>query len=81
MTMSNESKPVNDPSATEAACRYLRSKGMYVTGTMDPARDTGEMGDGNCWCNKTQNVLGPDDGLVDRKLCSASSRTCYQAVL
>jgi len=64
---------------TGPACRHLRSKGMYITGQYDPADDPAEeVGDGNCWCNKTQNVLGPDDGLVDRLDCN-SQRSCYQA--
>ncbi len=58
------------------ACRHLRSKGMYVTGKLDPSEDYSGMSDGNCWCNLTQNVIGPDDGLVDRPECRAG-RTCY----
>jgi hypothetical protein len=56
-------------------CLHLRSKGMYVTGQRDPGP---AIGDGHCWCNRTQNVLGPDDALVARACCNAS-RTCYQA--
>jgi hypothetical protein len=63
-----------------AACRHLRSKGMYVTGTMNPRVDDGAMGDGYCWCNKTQNMLGPDDQFVNRDGCDAS-RPCYEQVL
>jgi hypothetical protein len=66
------------PSLVGAACRYLLSKGMYVTGTLDPAIDDGSMGDGNCWCGKTQHVLGQDDGLVARGRC-VPGRACYLA--
>ena len=71
-------QPIDDPSSPSlgAACRYLLSKGMYVTGTLDPAIDDGSMGDGNCWCGKTQHVLGPDDGLVARGRC-VPGRACY----
>ena len=62
------------------ACRHLRSKGMYVTGTMNPRVDDGAMGDGYCWCNKSQNMLGPDDQFVNRVGCDAS-RPCYEQVL
>jgi len=61
------------------ACIHLRSKGMYITGRMDPREDA-DIGDGNCWCNRTQNVLGPDDGLVDRPDCQ-DGRSCYQRVI
>ena len=60
-------------------CIHLRSKGMYITGRRDP-EDDGEIGDGHCWCNKTQNVLGPDDGLVDRPECKAA-RACYEGAI
>ena len=64
----------------QPACLHLRSKGMYVTGQMDPADDVMPMSDGYCWCNKTQHSYGPDDQIAERQLCN-SSRTCYQAVL
>jgi hypothetical protein len=58
-------------------CQHLRSKGMYVSGQRELAEG---IGDGHCWCNKTQHVLGPDDGLVSRTRCDATRR-CFQAVL
>lgn len=60
----------------EPACRHLLSKGMFVTGQLDPAADP-HVGDGNCWCNQTQHVLGPDKELVDRENCN-SLRPCYE---
>jgi hypothetical protein len=73
--MSNEiSRPV------AVACQHLRSKGMYVTGCLNPEEEDGEVGDGYCWCNRTQGMIGPDDGLVSRGGCAAE-RACYQAVL
>lgn len=68
-------KVINQPS-----CRHLRSKGMYITGLMNPEADDPEIGDGHCWCGQTQNVLGPDDGLVNRGGC-IGNRTCYEAIL
>jgi hypothetical protein len=59
-------------------CLHLRSKGMYVTGQRD--LDGSDIGDGHCWCSKTQQVLGPDSQLVARLKCD-SSRQCYQAAL
>jgi hypothetical protein len=59
----------------QAACLHLRSKGMYVSGSRVPTS-----GDSNCWCSKTANVIGPDDGLVERHRCD-SSRTCFQAII
>ena len=63
--------------AAGPTCMHLRSKGMYVTGQRDL---DGAIGDGHCWCNKTQHVIGPDDGLVARLSCN-NGRACYQAVL
>jgi hypothetical protein len=74
--MSQESLPV------VPACMHLRSKNMYVSGTMDPARDDYEFsGDGYCWCGKTQHPLGPDDKFVERPLCSVPERTCYERIV
>ena len=73
--MPRDMKVINQP-----ACRHLLSKGMYVTGRMNPEVEDPEIGDGNCWCSKTQNVLGPDDGLVDRNRC-LGGRTCYEVIM
>lgn len=70
-----ESQSQSTPSAELPACRHLLSKGMFVSGMVDPA-EIG-MGDGHCWCNKTQNALGPDDGLVARLKC-VLGRRCYE---
>ena len=64
----------------QPSCLHLRSKGMYVTGQMDPADDVMPMSDGYCWCNMTQHSYGPDDQPAERGHCN-SSRPCYQAVL
>ncbi len=61
-------------------CVDLRSKGMFVTGQMDPADDGDGHSDGYCWCNQTANMYGPDDQFVDRQQCT-SSRPRYKAVL
>ena len=64
---------------TALVCRCLRSKAMYVTGQMEPDPSI-TAGNGNCWCNETQNVFGPDGQLVNRQACS-SARTCYRPAL
>jgi len=68
------------PVVSATVCTYLRSKGMYITGKLDPAVEDGQVGDGNCWCNSTQTVLGPDDAFVSRKEC-VPGRTCFVARL
>ena len=62
----------------QAACANLLSKGMYVTGMIDPGEV--DRSDGYCWCNQTQNMYGPDDQYVDRTTCVAG-RQCYVARL
>jgi hypothetical protein len=77
-------KPNVDPAELESqlqvTCRHLRSKGMYITGSRLPMLEDAEVGDGNCWCNRTQHVLGPDDGLVERERC-APARTCFERLV
>lgn len=59
-------------------CLHLRSKAIYVTGDPDP-QSAEEFGSTrfDCWCNKTQHVLGPDEVLVERTAC-IDGRHCYQ---
>ena len=58
-------------------CIHLRSKEIYVTGNPDPV-DPAEAGGHryNCWCNKTQHVVGLDEEVVDRSTCIAG-RVCF----
>ena len=63
------------------ACRHLLSKGMFVTGQLNPADDPVEASsDGYCWCNRNQGMYGPDGGIVDRASC-APARACYEGRL
>ncbi len=60
-------------------CLNLRSKAIYVTGNPDPQSEAEEGSTRfNCWCNKTQHILGPDRELVDRPSC-VDGRACFQS--
>lgn len=68
-----DEKPIPDA----PPCMFLRSKAIYVTGDPDPR--TPEEADStrfNCWCNKTQHVIGPDQQLVERAAC-VEGRACF----
>lgn len=71
---------LDDAASAGPACMHLRSKGMYVTGRVDPSEDHEGMGDGHCWCNLTQRAIGPDDDLVSRRGCRRGRR-CFQIVI
>lgn len=61
----------------QTPCMNLRSKAIYVTGNPDPQPHDEEGSTRfNCWCNKTQHVLGPDQDLVDRATC-VDGRECF----
>ncbi len=64
----------------QPVCRHLRSKAIYVAGQMEPPAEMQQSGSGHCWCNLTQHVQGPDNGLVDRRGCNGD-RPCYERVL
>jgi hypothetical protein len=65
--------------ALQPPCMNLRSKAIYVTGNPDPQSPAEEGSTRfNCWCNKTQHVVGPDQELVDRSAC-VGGRACFQA--
>ncbi len=63
----------------QPGCLHLLTKGMFVTGQVlpDPEVDEGESS-GHCWCNLTQQTIGPDDQFVTRSAC-APGRSCYVA--
>jgi hypothetical protein len=69
-----------DADVGQGSCRHLRSKGMFITGCANPAVEDGQVGDGHCWCNLTQHVLGPDDDFVERRICT-SGRACFVATI
>jgi hypothetical protein len=71
--------PQRDGNALKnSVCKHLRSKGMYVTGQMNPAEDYEQMGDGHCWCLQTMHELGPDDQFAERDECGPV-RSCFES--
>ena len=65
------------PQLTGPACIHLRSKSMYVHGTLGQTEQTTESTAGSCWCNTTQNFMGPDREYAGRQSC-VSGRECYR---
>lgn len=63
--------------STQPACVYLRSKAMYVTGSVKNPAHPDEEGSQYCWCNQTQRVMGPDQQPVNRCDC-VPGRECYR---
>ena len=65
------------PTEPQPPCMHLRSKAIYVTGDPDPQSPDQEGSTRfNCWCNKSQHVIGPDQQLVDRHAC-INGRACF----
>ncbi len=58
LTMSEGLNVIGQP-----MCRHLLSKGMFVSGTLNPSQDDGHMSDGYCWCNQTQGQRVPTVAL------------------
>ena len=58
-------------------CIYLRSKAIYVTGSLDNPEHPDEDSSHTCWCNLTQHVLGPDQCEVGRSECRPG-RQCFR---
>jgi hypothetical protein len=58
-------------------CARLRTKGYYFLDR--PARTEEELldGSGRCWCQHTQDSIGPDGELVDTEDCLAG-RGCWE---
>jgi hypothetical protein len=66
------------PIAEAAACRFLRSKEMYIH-VAEPDWHLSHSHSGIFWCTHTQNCLGPDGQTAEPTTC-LTGRTCYQAV-
>jgi hypothetical protein len=63
----------------QPGCLHLLTKGMFVTGEVLPNPDVEEgESSGHCWCNLTQQSIGPDDQLVARSAC-VPGRSCFVA--
>lgn len=60
-----------------SVCIYLRSKSMYVHGELKNPDHPDEAGGQYCWCNLTQQVIGPDQQNVDRHAC-LEGRGCFR---
>jgi hypothetical protein len=66
------------PQLTETSpCAMLRSKAIYVTGSLVNPDHPDEEGAKYCWCNMTQHILGPDQKDVNQSDC-APGRHCYR---
>jgi hypothetical protein len=63
---------------TTPPCIYLRNKAMYLRDAIGhPENFPEETNAPQCWCNQTQNYLGPDSQYVSRHEC-IPSRECYR---
>lgn len=62
---------------TVPACIHLRTKSMYVSGSLKNPDHPDEAGSQHCWCNMTQHVIGPDSSQVSRPAC-IEGRECYR---
>ena len=63
---------------TTPPCAYLRSKAIFVTGSLDRPNHADEEGSDYCWCNLTQHIIGPDDDDVSRRRC-VPGRGCFRS--
>ncbi len=80
MSTADPHDPPAVASETDAPCRHLRNKGMYVY-TDGVARDShGDYDNTIYWCLKSMKGYGPDDDLVGRQECCDPARSCYEPI-
>ncbi|MGD1278502.1 MAG: hypothetical protein ABR964_14920 [Tepidisphaeraceae bacterium] len=61
-------------------CGDLRSKAFFLLDQI-PTRAEQYLGnDEHCWCAQTQQVVGPDDQIVEPHRC-VPGRSCYRSAL
>ncbi len=62
-------------------CRGLRSKKFFLRDQLLATEAAHYLDASNhCWCFHTQQVIGPDGGLVHPEDCTAA-RGCYESAL
>lgn len=65
----------------EIFCRHLRTKSLYIGRTPEEAfaeKAIEHATPCHIWCNRTQTVVGVDDGPVRKNTCKPG-RTCFEA--
>lgn len=61
-------------------CRHLRTKKLFIVAQPDEAfteKESEHATPAHYWCNLTQTVVGPDDGIVCLASC-LSGRSCCE---
>jgi hypothetical protein len=61
-----------------AFCGSLRSKKFFMMDAVPIDASQYLDGSNHCWCRETQQVIGPDGGVVDPEDCVAG-RSCYNS--
>jgi hypothetical protein len=70
--------PIVEPKL--AACRHLRSAGMYLYSDGQARETHAEYDNTAFWCLKSFTNFGPDDEIVGRAECRDPARTCYEPI-
>ncbi len=76
----------NETENRAAQCLNLRYKQMFYKDVSAPptedekeiARVYGSWDTTACWCSRTQDGRGPDEGPVTKEACSRKGRSCYK---
>lgn len=63
-----------------AFCGSLRSKKFFMLDTLATEAEQYLDASNHCWCRKTQQVIGPDNGRVQPNRC-VPGRACYSSAL
>jgi len=81
--MSNNSS--NQESVSEAAatvqspfCASLRSKRFFMRDALPTEASDYLDASNHCWCRMTQQVIGPDGGIVNPDVC-VNGRACFSS--
>ena len=81
--MSNNSsnqESVSEPGATlqSPICASLRSKKFFMRDALPMEASDYLDASNHCWCRMTQQVIGPDGGIVNPDVC-VNGRACFSS--
>ena len=73
-----ESVPAAGPTVQSAFCASLRSKKFFMRDALPTEASDYLDASNHCWCRMTQQVIGPDGGIVNPEAC-VNGRACFSS--
>ena len=79
MDQTNEASELNSAETPQSPfCASLRSKKFFMRDALPMEASDYLDASNHCWCRMTQQVIGPDGGIVNPDVC-VNGRACFSS--